>query len=68
MADSIDSTKSRNEVFARLAAMHKKRRDIEAAILSSMRTIEIHSSNISSELNAMFSGRVEEIRDPGLGT
>ncbi len=64
----ISSTKSRVDAFVRLAAMNKKRRDIEAAILASMRSLEVHTQNIASEMQAMFTGRIEEIYDPIINT
>jgi len=54
-------TKSQKAVWERLDALNRKRQSLESLILSSMKKVEIHSTNISSELNAMFEGRIEDI-------
>ena len=55
------SIKSQGQIWARLDALHRKRRDLEAQILASMRIIETQTCNISSEIAATFSGRIEDI-------
>jgi len=56
-------TKLQKAQWDRLEALNKKRESIESQILTSMRTIEVHTMNISSELEATFSGRLEEIEN-----
>ena len=57
------STKYQKAQWDRLDALNKKRSSLEAFILASMRSIEQHSANISSEMGAMFGGRIEDIQE-----
>jgi len=55
--------KAQKVQFKRLDALYRKRQGIESHILSSMRSIELHHLNISSEITAMIDGRLEEIAE-----
>ncbi len=55
------SSKAQKVLCGRLDALNKKRQNLERAILTSMKTIQIHTMNISSEISATFEGRMEEI-------
>lgn len=57
------STKLQKAQWDRLDALNKKRSSLEALILTSMKSIEQHSANISNEMGAMFGGRIEEIQE-----
>jgi hypothetical protein len=57
-------TKSQKTLWDRLDVLNKKRQSLETAILTSMKTVEVHTSNITSELNAMFDGRIDELEEP----
>ncbi|KAG9245669.1 hypothetical protein BJ878DRAFT_500472 [Calycina marina] len=57
--------KAQKQQWARLDALNKRRTAIEAQILASMKTIELHSANIISEMTAMFDGRVEDLKQEG---
>lgn len=56
-------TKSQKALWDRLDILNKKREGLELAILKSMKTVEINTSNIISELNAMFDGRIDELEE-----
>lgn len=56
-------TKSQKALWDRLDVLNRKRQSLENAILTSMKTVEIHTSNITSELNAMFDGRIDELEE-----
>jgi hypothetical protein len=45
----------------RIDTLNKKRQNLEQLILASMKTVEIHTTNLCSEMNAMLEGRIEEV-------
>jgi len=47
----------------RLVALNKRREAIETQINAGMKAIEVHTTNISSELTAMYDGRIEELTE-----
>jgi len=55
-------TKAQKTQWDRLAALNKKRQELESQILASMALIERHTANISSELVAVLTGRVEDFQ------
>ncbi|KUJ22794.1 uncharacterized protein LY89DRAFT_680897 [Mollisia scopiformis] len=57
-------TKSQKALWDRLDVLNKKRQSLENTILMSMKAVETHTLNISSELYAMFEGRIEELQEP----
>lgn len=59
------SIKSQQTLWTRLDALDKKRQNIEGLILNSMKSIELHSTNLSGELATVFEGRIEELDDSG---
>ncbi|KAE8446881.1 hypothetical protein EG329_011512 [Mollisiaceae sp. DMI_Dod_QoI] len=56
-------TKSQKALWDRLDVLNKKRQSLENTILTSMKTVETQTLNISSELNAMFDGRIDELEE-----
>lgn len=56
-------TKSQKVLWDRLDVLNRKRETLELAILKSMKTVEINTSNIISEMNAMFDGRIDELEE-----
>ncbi|KAH8602928.1 hypothetical protein B0O99DRAFT_604707 [Bisporella sp. PMI_857] len=52
--------KAQNAQWARLEALNKKRIVLETQILASMSSIEQHTANIITEMDAMLQGRIED--------
>ncbi len=55
------STKSQKALWQRLNDLNKRRQTLEGQILASMKSIEIHTTNMTGEMAAVFKGRMEEI-------
>ena len=60
-ANSFSRTKAQNASWDKIDALNKKRQNLEQLILASMKMVEIHTTNLCSEMNAMLEGRIEEI-------
>jgi hypothetical protein len=60
---SVSRTKSQKAQWERLDILNKKRANLESLIISSMKSIEAHSANISNAMTAMFGGRMEDIQE-----
>ncbi|CZR51126.1 uncharacterized protein PAC_01001 [Phialocephala subalpina] len=56
-------TKSQKVLWDRLDTLNKKRQTLENTILTSMKLVETSTLNISSELIAMFEGRIDELEE-----
>ncbi|KAF8847625.1 hypothetical protein BDZ45DRAFT_681779 [Acephala macrosclerotiorum] len=56
-------TKSQKVLWDRLDVLNKKRHALENTILTSMKLVETSTINISSELIAMFEGRIDELEE-----
>ena len=54
-------TKAQNASWDKIDALNKKRQNLEQLILASMKMVEIHTTNLCSEMNAMLEGRIEEV-------
>lgn len=61
--DRANSTKSQKVLWDRLDILNKKRQALEQTILTSMKLVENSTINISSELVAMFEGRIDELEE-----
>jgi hypothetical protein len=57
----IPSTKYQKDLWIRLEALNAKRENLEQLILASMKSIEKHTLNIASEMDAILQGRIEEM-------
>jgi hypothetical protein len=60
-ANFFSRTKCQNAAWDKIDALNKKRQNLEQLILASMKMVEIHTTNLCSEINAMLEGRIEEI-------
>ncbi|KAM3074389.1 hypothetical protein ACMFMG_002805 [Clarireedia jacksonii] len=49
--------------WAKLSSLNKKRQELEAQILASMTALERHTMNMARELDAMFVGRLESLKE-----
>jgi len=57
------STKAQKEQWVRLDNLNQRRVGIETQILSSMKSIEQRTANVSSEMTAMLDGRLEDLQE-----
>ncbi|KAH8665184.1 hypothetical protein BGZ60DRAFT_378688, partial [Tricladium varicosporioides] len=59
-------TKMQNNVCGKLEALNSRRESLEKQILTSMMHIESQTKMMATELDAMFSGRLEDLEEDTL--
>ncbi|KAH6671082.1 hypothetical protein B0J14DRAFT_88089 [Halenospora varia] len=61
-------TKIQNDAREKLEALNSRRESLEKQVLASMMRVESQTKMIATEMDAMFSGRLEDLEEDSLTT